>query len=153
TENHFASGAYAALKKGVAEAGWDATDCGTDDPAAAVEEDEDCDAILTRVPVPEESADIASMGGSDGAPALSGSQNDELDDLIAELARTPDYYVARDLRVQIEATLVEDAVALPLASQPVLTISDRAVVGVQPPPGTPITFGTSDWGPPEEKLN
>src|SRR5699024_10206622 len=52
--------------------------------------------------------------------------------------------------VQIEATLVEDAVALPLASQPVLTISDRAVVGVQPPPGTPITFGTSDWGPPEE---
>lgn len=153
TDSHFATQAYAALKDGVAEAGWDVQDCGSDDVAAAAKENGDWDAALTRIPVPSDPAEIAAWWGSDGAHSLSRSQNDKRDELIAELARTPDFYAARELRVQIEATIVDDAVALPLAAQPVLTISARSLVGVQPPSGAPLTLEVADWALPDDGMN
>ena len=153
TDSHFASAGFAALKKSVAEAGWDIKDCGAEDIDTAVQENKNWDAVLTRIPVPSEPAEIAAQWGSKGAQSLSGVKNDKRDELIAELARTPDYYAARDLRVQIESTIVDDALALPIATQPVLTISDRQVVGAQPPPGAPVTFDSANWAIPDEKLN
>ena len=69
------------------------------------------------------------------------------DELIDALARAADQYEARDLRVQIETTIVEDAVALPLSIQPVVAISDRSIEGVDPRPGgvASLTSGVADW--------
>lgn len=153
TGNDFATAAFGAVQDSVAEAGWKATDCGADDVAAAVAEGEEWDAFLTRIPVPSDPSEIADQWGSEGADTLSGSKNDERDELIAELARTPDYYQARDLRVQIEATLVEDAVVLPLTAEPVLTVSDRNLVGVQPDSGAPLTLEAAEWSLPEGEVS
>jgi len=150
--SQFATAAYGALKKGVAEAGWDIKDCGADDVATATQENGKWDAVLTRIPVPSGPAGIAAHWGSEGAQSLSGIRNDERDELVAQLARTPDYYAARKVRVQIESTIVDDAVALPLAIQPVLTISDRQVEGVQPPPGALLTHNVAGWAPPTDGI-
>lgn len=147
TADPFASAAYRALRSGVAEAGWDVRDCGTDDVDTAVEENTRWHAVLTRVPIPQTPAQIAAQWGSDGNSSLSGVQNTDRDELIGQLARAADNYEARDLRVQIETTIVDDAVAVPLVTQPTLAVSDRSIGGVQPRPGgtASLTSGIVDW--------
>lgn len=147
TADPFASAAYRALRSGVAEAGWDVRDCGTDDVDTAVEENTRWHAVLTRVPIPQTPAQIAAQWGSDGNSSLSGVQNTDRDELIGQLARAADNYEARDLRVQIETTIVGDAVAIPLVTQPTLAVSDRSIGGVQPRPGgtASLTSGIVDW--------
>lgn len=147
TADPFASAAYRALRSGVAEAGWDVRDCGTDDVDTAVEENTRWHAVLTRVPIPQTPAQIAAQWGSDGNSSLSGVQNTDRDELIGQLARAADNYEARDLRVQIETTIVDDAVAIPLVTQPTLAVSDRSIGGVQPRPGgtASLTSGIVDW--------
>ena len=147
TTDPFASAVYSGLRTGVAEAGWEVRDCGTDDVSAAIEEDTRWQAIITRVPIPQTPAQIRWQWGSDGRANLSVAQNSDRDALIEDLARAADQYEARDLRVQIEATIVEDAVALPLATQPVLAISDRSIDGVELRPGgvASLTSGVPDW--------
>jgi len=147
TTDPFASAVYSALRTGVAEAGWEVRDCGTDDVSTAIEEDTRWQAIFTRVPVPQTPAQISRQWGSDGRDNLSVTENTDRDELIEELARAADQYEARDLRVQIEATIVEDAVALPLSTQPVVAISDRSISGVELRPGgvASLTSGVPDW--------
>lgn len=147
TADPFASAAYRALRSGVAEAGWDVRDCGTDDVDTAVQENTRWHAVLTRVPIPQTPAQIAAQWGSDGNSSLSGVQNTDRDELIGQLARAADNYEARDLRVQIETTIVDDAVAVPLVTQPTLAVSDRSIGGVQPRPGgtASLTSGIVDW--------
>lgn len=143
----WASAALEALAAGVTERGWSITDCGTDDVAAA-RSDDGWDAVLVRLPVPRTAAELASLWGSDGARSWSRVQDEERDELVARLAAEPDAYAARDLRVQIEATLVEDAVALPLAMSLTLAVAGRDVTGVSLRSGTvaPLTSGVTDWG-------
>lgn len=143
----FASTLYAALRTSTAEAGWDVRDCGSEDVDTAIAEGTEWQAIITRVPIPHSPAQIARQWGSDGSANLTGVQNADRDDLIDQLGRAADAYEARDLRVGIETTIVQDAVAMPLAIQPVIAVSDRAIDGVQPRPGgrASLTAGIVDW--------
>src|SRR5699024_4126650 len=105
------------------------------DVSTAIEEDTRWQAIITRVPIPQTPAQISRQWGSEGRDNLSVTQNADRDALIEELARAADQYEARDLRVQIESTIVEDAVALPLATQPTVDTSGRSISGVELRPG------------------
>src|SRR5699024_12298400 len=98
-------------------------------------------------PLPPAPARVGRRWGGDGRDTLRAAQNADRDELIAALARAADQYGARDLRVQIETTIVEDAVALPLSIQPVVAISDRSIEGVDPRPGgvASLTSGVADW--------
>src|SRR5690625_5916914 len=75
TTDPFASAVYSALRTGVAEAGWEVRDCGTDDVSTAIEEDTRWQAIFTRVPVPQTPAQISRQWGSDGRDNLSVTEN------------------------------------------------------------------------------
>ncbi|GGH42833.1 hypothetical protein [Microbacterium album] len=147
--SEFATGLFSALQAGAAEAGWDVRDCGDEDLARAVSERDDWSAVIARVPVPDAPADIAAQWGTWGAASLSGATDPERDALIEELARTADQYEARDLRVRIETSLVSQAIAVPLAMNPVVTVADRDIDAVRPRPGAvaPLTAGAVDWSP------
>src|SRR5699024_9462555 len=106
----FASAVYSALRTGVAEAGWEVRDCGSDDVSTAIEEDTRWQAIITRVPIPQTPAQISRQWGSEGRDNLSVTQNADRDALSEELARAADQYEARERRGQIEASIVEGAV-------------------------------------------
>jgi len=149
TRSEFARGAFAAMRARAAESGWDVRDCGQEDAASALAVGGEWDAALARLPLPGSAAEVASWWGSDGPAWLRGDGRAERDALIASLARASDEYEARDLRVQIEATIVRDAVALPLAMNPVVTIAAREVTGVRPRPGAvaSLTSGAVDWAP------
>ncbi|UFU07092.1 ABC transporter substrate-binding protein [Ruania halotolerans] len=147
----YAANAYRALRAGVSEAGWDVRDCGTDDVGPALGED-DWDAVLTRIPIPESPADIAAQWGTDGAANWSGTADDDRDAMIAELEHTADHYEARDLRVQIEASIVAEAIAMPLAMDIVATVSGRGIEipPPQPGPSASLTSRAVDWTAPQE---
>ena len=143
----FAAAAFAALRAGVAEAGWGVRDCGAKDVRAATTTGKGWHALLTTVPVPETPAEIAALWGR-GSP--SGAASRERDALIGELGGAADVYVARDTRIKIEASLISDAIALPLVLQPLVTIADKDVTGVEPRGGrsASLTSGAATWAPP-----
>ena len=60
-------------------------------------------------------------GGKRRSP-LTGDRSPERERLVEQLDQTVDVYDARDLQVTIEAQLIEEAVALPLALDPVVTL-------------------------------
>lgn len=144
--SEFAVGAFAALRGAAQEAGWSAVDCGADDLAGALGQG-GWDAVITRVPIPQTAAEIAGQWGSGGQSSLLGISDPERDALIARFAETTDVYAARDLRAQIEGTIVRAAVALPLAVNPVVTLVDRDVTGVASRDGgeAPLTSDAVQW--------
>lgn len=143
--SEFAAGAFAALRDAASEAGWLAVDCGSDDVAAALGQG-GWDAAITRIPIPETAAQIEEQWGSLSTMPL-GPSDPERDALIAELARTTDVYAARELRAAIEATIVRSAVAMPLALDPIVTVSSPGVTGVAPRDGSvaSLTSGAVQW--------
>ncbi|WP_105566205.1 ABC transporter substrate-binding protein [Microbacterium halophytorum] len=145
----FAGRAFEALRDLVGESGWSATDCGSDDPLGVVENGGAFDAALVRLPVPIEPRDLRAQWGSDSPLNISGATSGKRDALIDELERTTDAYDARDTRVEIEKTIVDQLVSVPLAMDPVITLSDRDVEGVQPSSGTPdgLVAGATGWAP------
>lgn len=152
TGDEFASAAFEALKAGVREAGWDVIDCGQDDAQSVAEDSDHWHAYIARIPVPTTPDDVFEYWGTDGASALTGTKSDERDRLIEQLRHTPDEYEARDLRVQIEASIVDDAIALPLSVNPIVALSDRTVEGVElrAGPAAPLTSRVFEWGLAEE---
>lgn len=147
-DSAFARGAYAALRSSVAEAGWSVRDCGSTRRGGAARSGA-WDAVITAVPIPTSPEEVAQQWGGRGSRALSGLANPARDRLIATYARTADPYDVRDLRVRIEATLVSDAIVLPIAVQPRVTVSDRDLEGVSSLPGrdAPVTYGAAGWSP------
>lgn len=147
----FASGVFAGIRSGMAETGWVIRDCG-EKGLRDVSGRADWHAALLPLPVPQAPADIAAQWGSGGQFNLSGSTNPRRDVLIQQLARTANPYDARDLRVEIEKSLVGDALALPIAMNPRVVVSDRDVTGVRPRPGSvaPLTSRAVDWGLPRD---
>lgn len=145
--SEYAAAAYAALAAGVAEKGWTIEDCGTDDVGGS-RGDPAWEAVLTPLPVPTSAAQIQTYWGSDGARSWSAVANEDRDALIAELARTTDPYEARDLRVQIEATIVADAVALPIAMSLRITVAGPQMLGASSRSGpvASLTGSVTDWG-------
>lgn len=144
--SEFATGAFAAAREAAKEAGWRITDCGTDDYAGALEKSR-WDAVIARVPIPESPAQIAAQWGSDASASITRQQDADRDALIEKLAHTTDIYEAREVRAQIEATIVRAAVALPIAANGRVTVTDRDVTGITPRNGAlaPLTFGAVQW--------
>ena len=144
--SEFARGAFAALREVTAEAGWGVRDCGSDDYAKAVEGG-GWDAVIARTPIPETPAQIADQWGSSASASVVPAPDGNRDTLIEKLAQTTDVYEAREVLAQIEATIVQSAVALPIAVNPRLTIADPRVEGVSTRTGgvASLTSGVTQW--------
>ncbi|WP_404437425.1 hypothetical protein LG322_02145 [Microbacterium aerolatum] len=144
--SEFAVGAFAALRDAAAEAGWGVTDCGSDDYQAALEQ-RSWNAVIARVPIPQSAAQIADQWGTEGTASLTRNADADRDALIAQLSQTTDVYEAREVRAQIEATIVRAAVALPIAANQQLTVIDRGVTGVSTRNGADasLTSGMTQW--------
>lgn len=151
----FAAGAFSALRDAVGEAGWSATDCGSDDLDGALAGGA-WDAVITRIDVPDSVAGLKALWGIGTTaavtapvvgPLAAGQDAIDRDALLAELDRTDDVYRARELRAQIEATLVRSAIAKPLAANPRVTVVDKDVTGVTVRNGTraPLLSGAAQW--------
>lgn len=144
----FAKGAFTALKAAAAEAGWKVVDCATDDLDAA-KKAPGWDAVIQRVRIPRTPRDIAQQWGTDGASSLVGQADPARDKLISTLQRTVDVYTARDLLAGIESTIVQAAVARPLAANPRVTIVAPDVTGVTVRDGddAPLLSDVAGWTP------
>lgn len=144
--SEFARGAFAALREVTAEAGWGVRDCGSDDYAKAVE-GAGWDAVIARTPIPETPAQIADQWGSSGSASVVPAPDGNRDTLIEKLSQTTDVYEAREVLAQIEATIVQSAVALPIAINPRMTIVDPRVEGVSTRSGgvASLTSGVTQW--------
>lgn len=151
TSSAFASGVFDAVQQAAGEAGWSTKDCGAPGIAKAVDGDR-WNAVLTRLPVPQPAASLAATWGTGGGANISGLSNPARDRLIKQLGRTANPYDARDIRVKIEKTLVQDSVVAPLAINPVVTVSAKGVDGVQPASGSvaPLLSTAVDWAPPKK---
>ena len=134
TDSEIARDAFDAIRNGVAEDGWIARDCGHPDPDEVVEVGGAYDAILTTVEVPRTPADIARQWG-DTAANLTGATSSDRDELIEELSRATDRYDARDLRVEIERTIVDQRVVVPLAMDPSVIVASRDIAPPSPASG------------------
>jgi peptide/nickel transport system substrate-binding protein len=144
--SEFAAGAFAALRDSAAEAGWSVIDCGSDDFEAALAQ-RSWDAVIARTPIPQTPQQLAAQWGSGGAASLTQHVDAQRDALIAQYAQTTDVYEAREVLAQIEATIVQAAVALPLAVNPLVTVIDRGVTGVATPDGggALLIGGAAQW--------
>jgi peptide/nickel transport system substrate-binding protein len=142
----FARGAFASLRETALEAGWNAVDCGADDIRAALAERQ-WDAVITRVPIPQTPDQIAAQWGSQSAESITGNGDEHRDELITQLSQTVDVYQAREVRAQIEASIVRAAVALPIAVNPRVTIVQRGVGAVKARNGAGATlmWGAATW--------
>jgi len=127
-----ATGMYASFAAQVAEGGWVATDCGSDMPEEVAATSENWDIYLGMTPLPQTAEELRSQWGTGGDQNYSRASDPARDELITRLAAETDRYEARDLRVAIERTIVDQMVIAPLTVDPVLIISDRDVDGVEP---------------------
>lgn len=143
----FAQRAFKVLLRSVAEAGWSLSDCGTSELADPMADGSDWQAALVRVPVPRTAADLTRWWGGNGQTNLPGLENTQRDELIARWDGAADRYDARDLRARIERTIVDDAIALPVAMNPVVTLRVPGLDGVTPRPGATgsLTSGIAGW--------
>lgn len=146
--NAFAAGAYETITDAVGEEGWSTTDCGASS-ADKIQSGTTWDAALVRVPIPQTPEEITAQWGSKGNRNLTGGGDRDRDRLIGELARTADPYEARDVRVQIEKTLVRDSIVVPIVTNPTVTVSDKAVDSVRPRSGdvAPLVSTVVEWSP------
>ena len=103
--------------------------------------------MIARTPIPQTPEQIAAQWGSGGTASLTGNADVARDEMIAQYAQTTDVYEAREVLAQIEATIVQAAVALPLAVNPLVTVTDRGVTGVATPAGDAagLIVGAAQW--------
>ncbi len=146
-----ASGMYASFKAQVAEGGWIATDCGSDMPQDVAATSENWDIYLGTVQLPQTAEEISAQWGTGGELNYSRATSAARDELIARLAAETDQYEARDLRVAIERTIVDQMVVAPLTVDPVVVISAREIEGVEPRSSRHGTLlgGATSWRPVE----
>lgn len=151
-ESAFATAAVEAMRVGMAETGWGVQACPSADVAAAIEGDQTWDAVLTTVEVPTSVTQLRAQWGTGGAESLTGNADVERDALIDEYAATADAFAARDLLVDVETTIVDDAVALPLGVDPRIAVAAPSVTGVDPRDGADASLAWSvvTWSPPDD---
>ncbi|MFS0867772.1 ABC transporter substrate-binding protein [Microbacterium sp. 179-B 1A2 NHS] len=144
----FAAGAFTALQKAAKEAGWAVADCGSDDVSKALSGG-GWNAVIDRVRIPQTPDEMAAQWGSEGAASVTGHADADRDDLIATLAETVDVYAARELTARIERTIVDAAVARPIAVNPRVTIVDPGLSSVTVRNGSraPVMSGIAQWAP------
>ncbi|WP_417509050.1 hypothetical protein [Microbacterium sp.] len=127
-----AAGMFASFQAQVGEGGWIATDCGSDMPEEVAASSDDWDIYLGTMEFPVTADELRAQWGTGGAWNYSDANDAARDDLLAQLEVETDQYRARDLRVAIERTVVDQMVIAPLTIDPILVISDRDVEGVEP---------------------
>ncbi|WP_235019995.1 hypothetical protein [Ruania rhizosphaerae] len=142
----YAVDAFHELRSSVEPTGWDVRDCGSEDLEASLQDD-GWDAVLTRIPIPEGTDEISAQWGSGGPANLSGTADEARDALIDELAHTADRYEARDIRVQIEASIIDESIIVPLTMDIAVTVSDRDIAVPVPRGGAraPLMSGVVEW--------
>lgn len=139
----FAAAALPALAAQAAEAGWAVVDCGVDDLAAGLEE-QDWHAVLHRVDAPVDAAAVVERWREGGLTAL---VDPERELLLDEALATGDPEALEETLLAIEASLVADALALPLIEPTLLTVSAAEVQGISPRPGhASLTWNAWEWG-------
>ncbi|QOR71296.1 hypothetical protein IM660_03045 [Ruania alkalisoli] len=142
----YAVDAFHELRSSVEPTGWDVRDCGSDNLEPSLHDD-GWDAVLTRIPIPETTDGISAQWGSDGPANLSGTADEERDALIDQLAHTADHYEARDIRVQIEASIIDESIVVPLTMDIAVTVSDRDIEVPGPRGGAraALMSGVVEW--------
>ncbi|MCR8670195.1 hypothetical protein NWP09_03410, partial [Agrococcus sp. HG114] len=139
----FAGAALPAMAAQAAEAGWLVVDCGVDDLAAGLAQD-DWNAVLHRVEAPADAAAVVERWRDGG---LSGDVDPEREALLDEALSTGDPDALEQTLLEIEASLVADALALPLVEPQLLTVSAAGLQGVAPRPGAAsLTWNAWEWG-------
>lgn len=149
SDDPFAVGAVRGLAQSVADAGWVVTGCGEPDLPASPKGRANWQAVLVALPLPESPADITAVWGGKRRSPMTGERSRDRERLVEQLDQTADAYDARDLQVAIEAQLIEEAVALPLALDPVVTLSSRSMNAVLPDTGASATLlgDAGNWEP------
>lgn len=145
TRDAFAQAAFRALGPGMAEAGWAIRDCGRSgfSPTAKGA----WQAMLVRAQVPSTTLELSLLWGGSPALNLTGLASPGREGMIARLDRTTDIYAVRELLAKIERSIFEDAIAVPLAMNPVVVVSAPHVTGVaaQPGPAAVLTSSAAEW--------
>lgn len=138
----FAAEFVRAMQAQAAEAGWTVRDCGADDLAASLKQD-DWHAVLRQTPVPSDAAEIAQRWRGGGITAAGSAERDAL---LDEALATADQDALEETLLELETSLVADAVLLPIVEPGRLTIAAADVRGVMPRPGpASLTWNASEW--------
>ena len=149
SDDTFAVGAFQELRRSVAEAGWAVSDCSEPEIQASLDDGQGWQAVLTTVALPQTPRDITATWGGKKKSPLTGVKNKDRGRRVVQLDQTADVYDAREIQVAIEAGLIQDAVALPLALDAVVTLSERSMNAVLPDSGDDVTLlgGAGLWEP------
>lgn len=141
----FAKAAFDALGPGMAEGGWAIRDCGRAGFSPGAKGS--WQAMLVRAQVPLTTLELSLLWGGSPALNLTGLASPGRDGMIARLDRTTDVYAARELRAKIERSIVDDAIAVPLAMNPLVVVSSPHVTGItaQPGPAGALTALAAGW--------
>lgn len=138
----FAAEFVRAMQAQAVEAGWAVRDCGVDDLAAGLERD-DWHAVLRQTPVPSDAAEIAQRWRGGGITAAGSAERDAL---LDEALATADQDALEETLLELETSLVADAVLLPIVEPERLTIAAADVRGVMPRPGpASLTWNAWEW--------
>ncbi len=138
----FAAAALPAIAADAATAGWTVRDCGVDDLADGLERD-DWHAVLRVAPAPVDAAAVVERWRDGG---LAASTDPAREALLDEALVTADQDALEQTLLEIEASLVDAAVVLPLVEPELLTISAPGIQGVAPRPGpASLTWNAWEW--------
>lgn len=138
----FAAAALPAIAEQAALAGWAVRDCGVDDLEAGLAQD-DWHAVLRLVPAPADAAAVADRWAAGGLAAVA---NPAREALLGEALATAEQDALEMTLLEIEASLVADAVVLPMLEPEQLTISAAGIQGVAPRPGAAsLTWNAWEW--------
>jgi|GEM_PF-1926021 len=139
----FAAAALPAIAAQAATAGWAVRDCGVDDLAAGLAQD-DWHAVLRLAPAPADAAAVVERWRDGG---LAASTDPAREALLDEALVTADEDALEQTLLELEASLVDAAVVLPLVEPAQLTISAPGVQGIAPRPGAAsLTWNAWEWG-------
>nr|WP_241429089.1 ABC transporter substrate-binding protein [Agrococcus sp. ARC_14] len=139
----FAAGYVEAMRAQAAEAGWAVRDCGVDDLATGLADDE-WNAVLrlTRTPTTVEQIDQRWRGGG-----ITAAESADRDGLLDEALATADQDALESTLLELETSLVSDALVLPIMEPSRMTIAAGEVQGVLPRPGpASLTWNAWEWG-------
>lgn len=138
----FAAAALPAMAAQAAEAGWRVRDCGVDDLAAGLAQD-DWHAVLRVVPAPADARAAADRWRGGGITAAASPEREAL---LEEALSTADPDALEQTLLELEASLVADALALPIAEPIRLTVSTAGLGGVSPRPApASVTWNAWEW--------
>jgi len=117
-------------------------DCGVDDLRAGLAAD-DWNAVLRQVAVPEGVSEIDERWRDGGITAATSAERDAL---LDEALATADRDALEETLLELETSLVADALVLPIFERSPTTISAAEVQGVAPRPhSASLTWNAWEW--------